>query len=337
MKINLSYCPATLEEGNQSYSPQALSNLFSSKKVSHILPFLSPHSRTKEAEIFITHHQISLSGVQEKYSLKLIENQLLLTDKKGDFILKPIPNGIRNASQVPANEHLTMLIAKQIFRIHTAHCAITFFQDGEPAYIAKRFDYNHRGEKLCQEDFATLFGKTAENDGENYKYNFSYEQLAKVMKQFVADYEIEAKKLYKLLLFNYLVGNGDAHLKNFSLIEKEYQQDIFVLSPAYDLLNTQLHGDFSDLAAQKGLFEDDFETQSFQANGFYAYNDWIELAKRMEIAQKTAETIITDFISLENEKQVHNLVAKSFLSEESKEKYLQTYQDRLKKLRYVFS
>jgi len=334
MKINIKYCLVTLAEGYQTYSPLALNSLFLGKKVSHILPFLSPNSRTREAEVFIAHHQISLSGVQEKYSLKLIENELFLTELKGDFILKPIPSGVRNASQVPANEHFTMLIASQVFGINTAICAMAFFQDGEPTYLAKRFDYNSIGKKQRQEDFATLFGKTAENSGENYKYNFSYEQLAEVMKSFVPNYEVEIEKLYKLLLFNYLIGNGDAHLKNFSLIETE--KDDFELSPAYDLLNTQLHGDFSDLAARDGLFADDFETESFKANGFYAYNDWLELAKKIGIKKDTAQEIIQDFTSVEKEIQVQNLLAISFLSEESQKLYNQVYQDRLKKLRYVF-
>ena len=122
----INVCPGTLAEGFSSYSPSCLRNLFGGKKVSHILPFDSPQRSEEGATLFAENRQrISISGVQEKVSLRLEKNKLRLTNpgESGTYILKPIPRDLKKMDQVPANEHLTMQIARQVYGLNTAENA----------------------------------------------------------------------------------------------------------------------------------------------------------------------------------------------------------------------
>ena len=96
--------------------------------------------------------------------------QLTHPGEQGTYILKPIPIDLKKVDQLPANEHLTMQIAKQVFGINTAENAIIFFKNGTPAYITKRFDVKENREKRGKEDFASLAGKSKDNSGYNFKY-----------------------------------------------------------------------------------------------------------------------------------------------------------------------
>ena len=91
---------------------------------------------------------------------------------------------------------------------------------------------------IAQEDFSSIAGRTPQTHGENFKYRGNYLDMFDLMKKFLPAYRIEAQKLFKVLVFNYLFSNGDAHYKNFSLIETDMGD--FRLSPAYDLLNTRI-------------------------------------------------------------------------------------------------
>jgi serine/threonine-protein kinase HipA len=143
------------------------------------------------------------------------------------------------AEALPANEHLTMQIAKQVYGITTAECALIFFKNGEPAYLTKRFDYDVLGNKIPLEDFATLSGISKENGGEYYREQGSYEDVALVMKKYVGAYHVDIERFFQQIVFNYLFSNGDAHLKNFSLQQTIHND--YLLSPAYDMLNTSIH------------------------------------------------------------------------------------------------
>ena len=140
--LKIEVCPCTLTEGYSTYSPAALRSLFNGKKVSPVLPYLPPMKDEAIQEQFIENRKrISISGVQEKLSLRLDKNTLHLTqkDEQGTYILKPIPRDVKKTDMVPANEHLTMQIARQVYGIQTAENALIFFEDGTPAYITKRF------------------------------------------------------------------------------------------------------------------------------------------------------------------------------------------------------
>lgn len=325
----LKYCPSTLKEGFDTFSPLALRRLFGGKAVNHILPFSLDYYSENISDIQL----ISISGVQEKVSLLLDKNVLRLinSNEHGQYILKPIPNSrFKAVEEIPANEHLTMQIAKQVYQIETAENTLIFFPDNKPAYLTKRFDYKVNNEKLTVEDFATLAGVSTIKGGSSLKYKGSYEDMAVLIKKYVVAYSVEIEKFFRLVLFNYLFSNGDAHLKNFSLIETPNSD--MILSPAYDLLCTRLHVSDSDMATADGLFSNDYETASYQANAFYAYDDFLDFAQKIGITSKRAKKILLSF--QQDYLQTHQLIANSFLSEELRKMYSYLYFDKLKRLGY---
>lgn len=175
----IKYCPGTLSEGFDTYSRTALKRVFRGAKVHHVLQYDSPASNSETDELFEENRKrISISGVQEKFSVLLDKNKLRLVNEneQGTHILKPIPSAGKKPDQIPANEHLTMQIARQVFGIETAENALIFFKDGKPAYITKRFDVKEdnsvpggKTEKWAQDDFASLAERTPQTHGAHYK------------------------------------------------------------------------------------------------------------------------------------------------------------------------
>lgn len=331
-------CPCTLAENFSTYSPAALRIMFGNKKVNHILDFNAPEMDEEVAEQLRQNSKtISISGAQFKQSLVLEKNKLRLTklEESGRYILKPIPfrPPFGKEKELPANEHLTMQIAKQVYGIEVAESALVFFQNGEPAYITKRFDYALDGSKKAQEDFATISGISKEKDGGSYRYKGSYEDMAKIMKQHVMAYAIEIEKLFERIVFNYLFSNGDAHLKNFSL--QQTASGDYLLSPAYDLIDTTIHipAD-SFFALNDGLFSDNHYTESFKVLGYYAYDDFFEFGLRIGMLENRVKNILNKYRSLNP--KVLSLIQHSFLSDPVKQIYLQHYMDRLKMLNNSF-
>lgn len=298
--------------------------MFGNKKVHHVLDFPSPREDESVAERFLENRKrISISGVQEKLSFCLDGKKLRATkqEEQGTYVLKPIPRDLKKVTQVPANEHLTMQIAKQVFKLKVAENAMVFFSDGQPAYLTKRFDIKKDGTKWGLEDFASLAGKTEDTDGANFKYNYSYEKAAALIRNNVAAWQIEMEKYFSLIVFNYLISNGDAHLKNFSLMESV--RGDYLLSPAYDLLNTRLHVDDTDFALNKRLFEDDFKSSAWKKNGYAAKADFAEFARRIGIKESRIPKLLAPY--LENQPLVETLVHHSFLDKGSKRGYLIRY------------
>ncbi|MGF7231295.1 type II toxin-antitoxin system HipA family toxin [Arachidicoccus sp.] len=323
----LKYCPGTLAEGFSTYSPSCLRNLFNGKKVSHILPYEQPQQSEEVTELFMENRKrISISGVQEKLSLMLEKNLLRLTNEgeQGTYILKPIPRDLKKVDQVPANEHLTMQIAKQVYGLNTAGNAMIFFKNGSPAYITKRFDVKEDGSKLGKEDFATLAGKTKDNAGANFKYEYSYEAIGLLIQKYVPAWRVEIEKYFSLVVFNFLFSNGDAHLKNFSLLEST--KGDYLLSPAYDLINTKLHVDDTDFALDKGLFADDFKSEQYKKSNHPSKSDFIEFARRIGVAEGRIEKLLTLF--LERQPFMETLVNRSFLNEANKRGYMLMYSEK---------
>ena len=320
----LKYCPGTLAEGYNTYSRTCLNRVFGGHKVHHVLPYDSPATNQETDDLFAENRKrISISGVQEKFSVLLEKNKLRLINEgeRGAYILKPIPGAGRNADQMPANEHLTMQIARQVYRIETAENALIFFKDGSPAYITRRFDVKEDGIKWAQDDFASLAGRTPQTHGEHYKYLGNYLELFELIKVHLPAYKLEAPKLFKLLLFNYLFSNGDAHYKNFSLLETPLGD--YRLSPAYDLLNSRIHINDKDFAVDDGLLPRNL------AKG-KVLQQFHTLAQHAGLSDKQVNDIFSQLTSGKN--KVATLVDASFLSERIKLNYWQAYQSRLKKL-----
>lgn len=324
----INVCPGTLATGFESYSPLCLRKVFGGKKVSHILDFSYDEDHdTLVAAI----NKISISGVQEKLSAVIQNSKLTLTPEgqSGHYIIKPIPGykHLRFRSNIPANEHLTMQIANQVYKIKTAENAMVFFANGEAAYLTKRFDYAPDGMKIMQDDFASIAGKTENNHGKNFKYTGSYEDAAKLLRQYVAAWQVEMSQFFTLVVFNYLFCNGDAHLKNFSL--QETPEGDYVLTPAYDLMNTSIHIDDSDFALQDGLIPLSEYSDVYDRTGHPCQDDFIKFGERIGVPSKKIATIISLFAT--EQPKVYELIDHSFLDDKPKRMYKQSYQERLRR------
>jgi serine/threonine-protein kinase HipA len=317
---DIQYCPSTLQPGFSTYSPPAQNMLFGSrsKKVSHVLSFGPPGKNPELTREYNEKRKtLSISGVQDKYYLLLNRNELDLIASKGSHILKPIPaERLERVEDMPANEHVCMQMASQVFKIKTAANGMIFFDDGSPAYITRRFDYKPDGSKYQVEDFAILLRKTPEKEGDDYKYNASYLDIAKMISQYVPAARVELLNFFRLVVFNYLIANGDAHLKNFSLMESDHGD--YLLAPAYDLMCTALHIDDSNLALQGGLYEGDMEERPYQNYGIYTRQSFVLFAEKAGIDVKLANEIIDEIMKATV--KAMDLIDRSFLSNEPKSK-----------------
>lgn len=325
----LNVCPSTLQEGFTTYSPDALKTLFDGKKVSHILDFDSPNNESADYREYAQNvGRISLSGVQPKASLILnADGQLARPSENehGTYILKPAPSSyaLIDRKYCPANENLTMQLARQVYHIETAANALCFFRDGEAANICRRFDVGPDGSKFQQEDFASLAGLTSANGGSDYKYsNLSYEECADIIRRYVKASPVEILKFFRIVVFNYLTLNDDAHLKNFSLINRgdgEYH-----LAPAYDLINTSLHLRMPRIfALDKGLFKEGMHLSDTRT---IERHDFEEFGRRIGLSERLVNRELDIFASCQP--LAEQLISRSFLSEDLKHHYLQSYNYR---------
>jgi len=312
----------------EGYCLKCRKKLFDGKAIKSVLAFQAPNNGNLKQYQEQT-KRLSISGVQLKYSLQVNDGKLILTEKAGQYLLKPIPpSAIAYSDQAPENEHLTMQIAEQVYKFKTAANALIHFEDGQAAYITRRFDVKPDGTKYLQEDFAQLAGKTRQMNGENFKYDGTYEDMGSLIKRYVAASVPALEVFYKTIFFNYLFSNGDAHLKNFSLIQSDSYE--YTLTPAYDLMSTLIHiPRETDTALD--LFEGDHNTHHFQQCGYYGYPDFIELAKRLSIRELRANRMINEMIS--QSPKVVGLIRNSFLSEEVKNLFESQFLDKISRIK----
>ncbi len=318
----LKFCPSTLAEGFNTFSPAAKKTLFNGRKVSHILNFDSPNSGNYDNQVFAKNvGRISLSGVQPKAGLLIDINDNLAKPIEGErsrYILKPAPvsYSMMERSFCPANEHLTMQMAAQVYGIETAANAICFFRNGDMAYLTKRFDIANDGTKFQQEDFASLAGLTKANGGSDYKYNnLSYEECAEIIRNYVKASAIDILKFFRIIIFNYLTLNDDAHLKNFSLINHNGME--YRLTPAYDLINTDLHlREHRIFALDKGLFKEGMQFSDVRG---VSRKDFEEFGRRIGLNKNLIVHEIDKFATPHT--YAKTLIERSFLSDKLKKDY----------------
>ena len=302
--------------------------LFDGKRVSTVLDFDKPKAENISLYNEYT-KRLSISGVQLKYSLMLVGNKLELTEKNGQYLLKPIPaaDHLEMMEDAPENEHLTMQIASQIFNIKTAQNALIYFRDGTPAYITKRFDVKGDGTKYIQEDFAQITNRTKETHGASYKYDGSYLEIGTLIKQYVPAAMVAVENFFKIVLFNYIFSNGDAHLKNFSLIRNQFGE--LELSPCYDLMSTIIHtSGESDTALN--LFYQDYESDYFSTYGHYGRMEFEAFAKKLGIVEVRYLRIIDAFI--EKKDVVTKFIANSLLFTDVRQKYGDHFLDKVQRI-----
>lgn len=317
--IELHVCPSTLAKGYETFSPKALRSLFDGKIVSHIFPELSPLNNSQEAkEAYQQVSRISLSGVQSKLAVVVDGDHFRFAKggERGTFMLKPKPTAsfLYDKDDCPANENLTMQIASQVYHLETAANGLVFFEDDDVAYVTRRFDV-YPGGKYQQEDFASLMGYTKANGGSDYKYaNSSYEECADVIRKYVKAASVDVLRFFRIIVFNFIYMNDDAHLKNFSLINRggEYR-----LAPAYDLINTSLHLSMPRIfALDNGLFKEGMQMSDTKTVG---RKDFKEFGRRIGLPENLVKRELDSF-SVQYP-LVKELIQNSFLSDNSKNYY----------------
>lgn len=276
--------------------------------------------------------RMSLSGAQTKCSLVLRRGKLTLrnADEVATHLLKPVPEqaGLAFRKDVPANEHLTMQLAGQLFGIRIAPNALLDLADGSKAYVVLRFDRTPEGTRRRLEDFCQLMDAPDRPHGGESKYEGSYEWMGEGLKRLSRAPLPDLREYFRRVVFDYAFANGDAHRKNFALLE--YAPQDYRLSPAYDLLCTTLHLP-NEARMALDLFKDGAETAFFADNGFYGRPDFLLFAERLGIPEAEASAYMDRFP--ERAAEVEALVRRSFLSAEAQERYLAIFRDRLMALR----
>lgn len=310
------------------FDKTTLKEMFDGKSVSPILPYHSLDNDRETAKLVAEGcGRISLSGVQAKYSM-VVDNGIIRLAEKGEqglYILKPIPTAsfILDRGYCPYNEYLTMNLAVRAFGIYTAPCCICFFGNGDAAFLVRRFDIGPDGTKYAQEDFAQLAGLSKINGGENFKYDIlSYEECAELITAKVRAARSELLKFFKMVVFNYITSNDDAHIKNFSIIDRGNGD--YMLTPAYDLMNTAIHLAMPSIfALRKGLFKEGMrinDTNNVNRTSFS------EFGRRIGLPDKVVMKELDSF-SQPNAK-ANELILQSGLSDNLKQYYRSTMEYR---------
>lgn len=303
-----------MAEGYKSYSPIALRGLFDGIKVSPILDFSFEDDNTQD-ELADNMQNLSISGAQEKYGAVVRDGKICLAaeGEQSTHILKPAPvDKISYRKQIPCNEHLTMQIASQVYGIETAECGLCFAADGQPVYITKRFDVCSNGAKLTQEDFCSLIGRNEQEHGAEFKYNGSYEDIAIAIRKFVPAWPVAMERFFRLVVFNYIYANGDAHLKNFSII---YRGADIQLAPAYDLINTEMHIHGADLGMNGGLSPRLTKSDTYDRTGHPCEEDFCEFGRLIGLNDKRIELVLSAFREFPPE--VQELIDHSYFFDDS--------------------
>lgn len=223
------YCYKELKEGQTDYHPSCAKKLYGLKTA----PVL-PYNRSQIGELAkrVVRAQTTLTGVQAKLSLDVNHGQKNEPDRFtivglwGRFILKPQTDTYRS---LPELEDLTMHMAEAA-KIAVVPHGLIKFDDGELCYITRRIDRQPDGSKTAMEDMCQLSERLTE-----YKYKGSYEQIAKLIKKYSAVPQLDLVNFWEVVVFSWITGNSDMHLKNFSLYKTPLG---FCLTPAYDLLST---------------------------------------------------------------------------------------------------
>lgn len=312
---------------NYTYSPKVTRTLFGGHRVSPILDFSFEGARNAEA-IAAAMQRISVSGVQEKFPAVIENGKIRLAGdgERSTHILKPAPwdETLQDRKQIPANEHLTMQIASQVYGITIAANGLCFTKKGQPVYITKRFDILPDGTKLPMEDFAAVIGRNEQEDGTEFKYRGCYEDIADAIKKNVQAWMVDMERFFDLVVFNYIYANGDDHLKNFSLIRQD--QD-YRLAPAYDLLNTSLHVNGEDFGLEGGLSPAIEKSDAYTASGHPCRVDFERFGDHIGIVQSRAKKILDRYMVLPTAAEA--LVGRSFLTDKMKRYYLRIVRERI--------
>lgn len=296
------------DSGEADYHPRCLRTLFGTTRV----PIIDIEtSKLHTAALAMVGHT-SLSGIQKKISVKLsVVNRatLQVAAEGGRYVLKP-QTGTYPA--LPENEHLTMQLAK-LSDIEVAPNGLINLSDGALAYIVRRFDRLSEGQKLRQEDFCQLASLSPKE-----KYDGSAELTVRLLRKYAKEPLVEISKLYRQHVFSWWAGNGDMHLKNFSLFTGE--NGITRLTPAYDLVCTRLIIPNDPLALPVQGRNDKLHRE-----------EWMRFAAYCELPEKSAHHVLEKQASVMDD--AIKLIDQSFLPNDQKDAYKYLIDERTQKLK----
>ena len=304
------YCYQELEEGQKDFHPKCARKFFGTREV----PVLEyRHEDLDRLAEQVIRAQTSLTGVQPKLSLNLSKHEgcsrLTIVGLWGEYIFKP---QTEDYPLLPENEDLTMHLAEAAKISVVPHCLIRL-ADGRLGYITKRIDRTKTGEKIDMEDMCQLTLHPTE-----YKYKGSYEQIAKTIVQYSSIPKLDLTNYMQLLLFCFVTGNNDMHLKNFSLYRPSMD---YQLTPAYDLLNVGIAN------------PEDKEELALSLCGRKTklrLEDFLKAAKTMGLEESVVLRLIASLHKALP--QWRMLIRHSFLSDEMKNKYEEFITSRLSRI-----
>lgn len=305
-------CPITLEPLalDQPHSKAGLRSLH--PRLNHLQPLaLGQEEQLRQARLRAD--KMSIQGVQPKLSavIKPKEGRFEIVDSGGRYILKPNPPPYQ---EVPANEALSMTLARHAGIEVPPHGLIAAV-DGSWVYVIRRFDREGRDRRLHVEDFAQLSGATRDT-----KYDSTLEKVAKLVELHCSFPAVEKAELARRLLFCFLTGNEDMHLKNFSLIVRNGRVR---LAPAYDFLNSTL------------VLENPGEETALPLRGRkrkLTREDWLDYfcRERLDLPEPILRDILADLH--DGLPEWKELIRRSFLSEPRQSRYLEIVEDRYRRL-----
>ena len=302
------YCYRPLEKGGRDFHPGCARKFFGTEKV----PVLDYTCKDLEQlALQIIKDQTSLTGVQPKLSLHLNEHEgsqrLTIVGLWGSFICKPQTMQFKS---MPETEDLTMHLA-EVAKIDVVPHTLMRMADGTLCYLTRRIDRDAKGEKIAMEDMCQLTERQTE-----YKYKSSYERIAKAIAQYSSMPKMDVTNFFETVLFSWITGNNDMHLKNFSLYEP--QDGTIRLTPAYDLLNAAI------------LNPKDDEELALTLNGRkkrIKRSDFIAAGVTMGIEPKIVEKLIGKYVRLRP--RMSEFIGQSFLDEELKIRYKELLNERM--------
>ena len=304
------YCYKELGEGQKDFHPGCARKFFGTADA----PLLEYRREDLDAlAAQVIQSQTSLTGVQPKLSLNLHKhkgsNRLTIVGLWGDFIFKPQTDAY---PELPENEDLTMHMA-EVARIKVVPHSLIRLADGSLGYISRRIDRTKKGEKIDMEDLCQLTLHPTE-----YKYKSSCEQIAKTIVAYSSMPKLDLVNFMQVLLFSFITGNNDMHLKNFSLYRPK---KLYQLTPAYDLLNVAI------------VNPKDKEELALTLNGKKSrlkLSDFLKASATMGIEENVTMQLIA---SMKNALPAWvELINNSFLSKDMKEAYLELIDKRIKAL-----
>lgn len=289
---------ASEQEKNTQWHNRCVKKFFGTK----VLPDIEVSQEMMEwLAIESTNKGLTVPGVQKKMSLHLDSSgekpRLALVNYPTGYILKP---NTPDYPCLPESEYLVMQMAEKAGIKTVPHALIRIkAQNDAFAYITKRID-RRDGKILAMEDFCQLDGRLTED-----KYKGSYERCAKIIQRYSSHTGLDTTELFIRVVFSFIVGNSDMHLKNFSLIETDENSQTYILSDAYDMLpvNTVNPSDTEQMAL----------TLNGKKRNLHR-NDFLKLAYACGIDRLVAERLLDKMI--QKYSLFQNEIKQSYLSDE---------------------